>query len=441
MHSEPRDLPAHYLLLGAHCAKRLWLQRYAPGSAAPRLTAPAAGLALLARGLFPGGVEVASEDPVAATQALIAAGAPILYDAAFRFNGLLTSVEILVRRGNRWYAYQTKCRASLKPAHLQEAALQSYVLRGAGLTLTGSTLLYLNKGYVRQGPLDVAQLFLRVHVTKPVRGLQPAIATRVDTARQLLEAAERPEAEQGTHCAKPHPCGFAAHCAAQAVPTGALPDSTPLVDRPALNAFLSNLRYPLSFMDFEAYQPPVPEFDGHWPFRQVPFQYSLHRIGAAGAPLEHYSFLAEGAADPSGAFLESLLRDAGSEGSVLVYGTSTEQVILSGLAADHPARRAPIEALKARIVDLSLPFHKKHVLLPALGERFSLKAVLPALVPGQGYDGLAITDGGAAHLTFAHLRLERDPARVARTRQDLLDYCTLDTLALVRILERLRELA
>lgn len=440
MSSNPNDMPALPLLLGAHCARRLWLQCYEPGRAELRLGPPHAGLAALARGLFPPGIAVPDEgeDAVAATARLLAGGAEVLYDAAFRYQGLHTTVELLWRRRDRWYAYQTRCRASLKPVHLQEAALQNYILRGAGLTLSGSYLLHLNKTYVRRGPLELAQLFVTVPVTRAVRGMQPAIAQQLARARLLLEADAAPLVEPGSHCQKPSPCGFAAHCAVVPAPT---PEAgPPVVDRAALDAFLKRLRYPLSFLDFEAYQPPVPEFDGHWPFRQVPFQFSLHRQAAPDAPLEHEAFLAEGTGDPGPAFLAQLLAGIGTEGSVLVYGSSTELTVLRELAADHPGQASALDALRDRIVDLSVPFLKKQVLLPALGGRSSLKAVLPQLVPGASYYGMAIADGGAAHLAFAHLRRDNDPGRIAQTRADLLAYCALDTFALVQVLDALRRL-
>ncbi|RYY82268.1 MAG: DUF2779 domain-containing protein, partial [Chitinophagaceae bacterium] len=184
----------------------------------------------------------------------------------------------------------------------------------------------------------------------------------------------------------------------------------------------------------------LPEFEGHWPYRQVPFQYSLHIQHTPGAALEHRSFLAEGAGDPGPVFIEALLRDLEPEGSVIVYGRSTEHQILAQLGNDFPVLQPATRAVQERIVDLAVPFLEKHVLIPSLKGRSSLKAVLPALVPGQSYEGLAIADGSDANRAFSWLRHDTDPVRIAQVRRDLLAYCALDTMAMVFILERLREL-
>jgi hypothetical protein len=86
---------------------------------------------------------------------------------------------------------------------------------------------------------------------------------------------------------------------------------------------------------------------------------------------------------------------------------------------------------------------RDHVYHPDFGGSFSLKAVLPALVPGPGYDDLEIAEGTAASVELE--RLLFDPSMGAdqrrHLREALLRYCAQDTLGLVGLLRRLRELA
>ncbi|GAB4092745.1 DUF2779 domain-containing protein [Flaviaesturariibacter terrae] len=443
MASDPRYITASAFLTGTHCSKRLWLQRHAHDTHRPSRSAPGAELPVLARVLFPGGADAGDSDyavAVARTQLLLHSGEELLYNATFEHNGVLVTVDVLQRQHGKWYVYETKCATSLKPAHFSDAALQYYVLQAIGLRPAGNFILHLNKDYVRQGALDPEQLFVRVAVTRTVRAMQQSIVARVHQLKRTLAAGEPPHADTGSHCRKPEPCRFAGHCVFAETPVPAESVDAIQVEEAPVRAFLHGLRYPLSFMDFEAYQSPVPEFDGHWPFRQVPFQFSLHRQEGPGAPLTQYSFLAERTGNPARIFLERLLAAVGTSGSVLSWGAAFEHAILAQLARDEPDLRAAVEALKDRIVDLGNLFLKKHILLPGLYGRSSLKSVLPALVPGAGYSGLAINDGGGAHLAFSQLRHETDAAVIAQTRADLLAYCTLDTLAMVHILEKVREL-
>jgi hypothetical protein len=113
------------------------------------------------------------------------------------------------------------------------------------------------------------------------------------------------------------------------------------------------------------------------------------------------------------------------------------------LAAAVPQLGARLEALAGRLVDL-LPLVRNHVYHPDFGGSFSLKRVLPALVPELSYAGLAIAEGQAASLALEALLVHGDdmpPAERARLRADLLAYCHQDTWGLVRLLERLRGLA
>ncbi|MGH7350274.1 MAG: DUF2779 domain-containing protein, partial [Candidatus Rokuibacteriota bacterium] len=113
------------------------------------------------------------------------------------------------------------------------------------------------------------------------------------------------------------------------------------------------------------------------------------------------------------------------------------------LAVAVPRLAGRLAALATQVVDL-LPVVRNHVSHPDFGGSFSLKRVLPALVPDLGYAGLAIAEGETASLELGRLLFHGDrmePAERARLREDLLAYCHQDTWGLVRLLERLRGLA
>ena len=212
------------------------------------------------------------------------------------------------------------------------------------------------------------------------------------------------------------------------------------VDKDAVKAFLESLKYPLYFMDFEAYQTAIPEYDGHWPFRQLPFQFSVHRVDHPGGELHHHAFIAPVNTEPTTVFGTALLQATGDEGSVLVYNIDSEKLVLDQLEGDHPQWTNAIGRLRSRLVDLMLPFSKQAIRIPAIGNKLSLKYVLPVMVPQMSYSLLTIGNGDEANQAYNAIRASGDVDFIEKTRQALFAYAEVDTLAMVRILERMREL-
>jgi hypothetical protein len=172
----------------------------------------------------------------------------------------------------------------------------------------------------------------------------------------------------------------------------------------------------------------------------MPFQYSVHRQDSPGGDIAHFEWLAPSGADPRKAFLSNLLAALGTEGSILVYNAAFENSRLNDLAYWFPRKAKAIEALQERMVDLMSPFRSKHYYLPAMKGSYSIKQVLPALVPHMNYDELEIGNGGDASIAFYQLQFEKDDTVVRKTREALLRYCELDTLAMHRLLDKLNNI-
>jgi len=120
-----------------------------------------------------------------------------------------------------------------------------------------------------------------------------------------------------------------------------------------------------------------------------------------------------------------------------------EKTRIRGLQEQVPDLRAELETLEGKLVDL-LPVVRENVYHPDFLGSFSLKYVLHPLVPELTYDDLVIVDGLVASVEIARLLFVAGkiaPEEQARVRQDLLNYCERDTWAMVKVLERLRELA
>jgi hypothetical protein len=201
---------------------------------------------------------------------------------------------------------------------------------------------------------------------------------------------------------------------------------------------LSGLKYPLYFADFETVNPAIPRFMGMRPYDQIPFQWSVHVLMEPGATPEHHEYIATATTDPRREFIASLCSILGKSGSILVYSAFESQRLLD-LAVWLPEFAEQIKNTQGRLWDL-LPVVRNHVYHPAFAGSYSLKAVLPALVPEMTYEGMAVADGTDAGLAWDSLiREELDQTKRDRIRRALLDYCGQDTLALVRLVESLRR--
>lgn len=440
----------------------------------------------LAQSLFPGGINASPEKPlkiresVAYTRKLMSEGIGAIYEAAFLHRGLLCYVDILVNDNGKWKVYEVKSSTSISDVYLMDTAFQYYLITESGIHIDDIFLVHINNQYVRRGVLDIQALFTVESVLEEVRSRQKFVTEQVRLLQKVLRKGSIPDIDIGEHCTDPYECDFRGYCW-QHVPEHSvfeisrlkkseafelyrrgivrledIPDDYPLnrsqrlqvechtagstfVDYEHLAAFLEHIRYPLSFMDFETFMPAVPLFDNTRPYQQIPFQYSLHYREEKGAEPEHREFLAEAGSDPRKEFIERLLDDTARPGDILVY-SSFEITRLRELARDVPASAERIEALISRIKDLMIPFQKRYFYAPAMRGSYSIKAVLPALVPDMSYGDMPVADGGAAMRAFEELWYETDEERREEIRRDLLAYCKLDTLAMVRIVEQLEEL-
>ena len=477
-------------LKGLQCAKGLYLYKHHYDWADPISDSQQAifrtghDVGKLAQSLFPGGVDASlpfgdragSDEQVRLTSQLIDSGQKVIYEAAFLFDEVLVIADIMVRRGNKWKLYEVKSSTSVKDVYFPDAAVQYYVISKCGLDVADVSVVYINNKYTRQGELDVSQLFSIQSVRSEVLEMQYAVEEDIKRFKKLLAQKEIPKMDIGPYCNDPYPCSFMGHCwkdvpansvfdiggmqakkkfamynegivrledipldyplnASQYLQVDSYRERSTHIDRKAVREFLDSLSYPLYFLDFETISPAVPLFDNSHPYQQIPFQYSLHYIESPGSETEHYEFLADASGDPRIPFIESLLRDVGKKGDILVYNQAFECTRLKELARDFPEYSKRINNVLSRITDLMVPFKQKHYYTHEMNGSYSIKSVLPALVPEMSYSELEIGEGGTASRAFEGLYFEEDPARVNEVRRQLLEYCGTDTLAMVKIFE------
>jgi hypothetical protein len=484
---------------GLQCHKRLWIEER--NSELVPETSPSQQ-AIFDQGhevgswshrLFPDGILISNELDfkvhLPASRDALAARKP-LFEPAFAIQGAYARADILVPvESSEWDLLEVKssskvwendARTQIKAVYLQDIAFQFYVYRQAGLDIRKAYLVFLNRDYIRKGEIDPQQLFRQEDVTRQVESLLPSIPAQVANLSEMLQSPSAPDVAIGPHCRAPYECSLISHCWNH-VPVDSVFSLTRTGDRawtwwnagvirvvdlpptetyspkqsiqitvertqqthldtPAIKRFLEGLRYPLHFLDFETISPAVPMFDGCRPYTQVPFQFSLHIQKSPGGEVIHLDYLADGSGDPRPGFLQALQASLGTEGSIVSYNSSFETSRLRELATQFPDHAAWINQALVWFenADLLQPFRSFAIYHPEQHGSASIKSVLPAFTD-LGYDDLTIQEGGTASNQFLRLLKGLVPTEeISGLRENLLNYCKRDTLAMIKLVEKLQ---
>jgi len=195
----------------------------------------------------------------------------------------------------------------------------------------------------------------------------------------------------------------------------------------------------LYYLDFETINPGIPKYQGTRPYQQVLFQYSLHINQTEDSELQHKEYLADPNKDPRIGFIEQLISECGDSGDILVYNVGFERGRLNELIEQFPHYKASLQSIVSRLKDLMVPFQNKWYYTPEMKGSYSIKNVLPAMVPELSYNDLEIKEGGIASDTFLQMINKSFKGDEGIKRKQLLEYCKLDTEAMVQILKKLES--
>jgi len=443
---------------GLQCGKRLWLAVHRPEleaytADAQRRSAAGHGIGEIARELYPGGVLIGDGAPLSQAlreteHALAEPGDVTLYEATFRHKGVLVRADVIERRGGRCRMVEVKSATRLKEYHLQDIAIQGWVAEGAGVHLDGLSVAVVDTGFVYPGAGDYHGLFREVPVADQARPLMAHIPGWVRGFNELL-AGPLPARRTGPQCRRPFECPFVEFCEGQEGKTRcapgeergedgacALPPDPALGSLdPAATAFLATLPYPRYYLDFETVQFAVPLWAGTSPYQQIVFQWSCHEEERPGVVI-HREFLDTSGEAPMRRAAETLLEALGDRGPIFVYH-DFEKWRLMEMAASLPDLAAALNAVSGRLIDL-LRLTRDHYRHPALNGSYSLKNVLPTVDAELDHALLEEVQDGLSAQAAYHEAV--DPATPAERRDvlraSLLEYCGLDTLALVRVANR-----
>ncbi len=429
-------------------------------------------------------------------------GVENICEASFALEGHYCAVDILRKTKDGWAIYEVKS-SSFPEFNGQEAKLEKYapdiayqkwVLTQCGVNVTGTYLVCLNSDYVRQGELDIQQLFVLNDLKVLVDNEYLKVPARVSQALKVINSEQEPDLDLSECCMKPYGCAFLDYCKRQhGVPTTSVFDiyggkgrgaftfrkkldyyhqglikfedlrsmdigliqnmqieaaltGKEFINPDGIRKFLEKIAYPIYFLDFETMQDAVPQYDGAKVYAQITFQYSLHIKPSATAAYEHKEYLAPSdGSDPRRKLAESLCNHIPMDVCTLAYNKMFECGRIRELAKLYPDLSDHLTNIADHIIDLIDPFRAGDYYVPAMGGSFSIKSVLPALFPDDeelNYHSLddRCQNGGDAMTIFPRIK-DMEPEEAEASRQALLNYCKLDTWAMVKVWEKLREKA
>ena len=404
----------------------------------------------------------------------------LLWQSSFSHQNYTIRTDALVEKqhAGSFDLYEIKSGTSIKPDDILDAVFQ-YLILSKQLNMDRVFILHLNKDYVRQGDLDIAKLFIAEDVTQDVLDM----VTKVETALPLAwEIVQSETMGAIPHCLKPNTCPCPSLChpnlpensiytiprlsvnkKIQLLEQGILtiqeiPADFKLSDkqRQIVDVVCSNAEYidadgihqefrefefPLYFLDYESCLTAVPLYDGYHPQQQMVFQYSLHKMNTLEDDLIHKDYLADTKGDPSALLVRQLRDDIGDSGTIFVWNKSFEITRHKELAVIHPEYARFLADLNERVYDLGDFVSKGLYLHPGFKGSWSIKNVLPVMIPELSYEHLEVNKGDqAAVVWWDMVNSDRSTDEKESTKASLLTYCEMDTLAMVRIWQKLQEL-
>ena len=438
------------------------------------------------------------------TKELMKLGKKVITEAAFIYDGDLCIVDILRSVPGGYELIEVKGSSGspgdtvkdVKEVYLYDMSFQAYILTKNEMDIKSVKLMCLNREYVRQGDLeedlDIKELFTLTDCTKTVFKMMKEVENNIQSFKAVITQEEEPVFDIGSRCEKPYKCGYKGWCfkdlpekdsifnigwsmrmdkKEQAYKDGilsfqdaltahadgrlklndkqlrqiefALNDMEPVICKSGINKFLSKVRYPLYFFDFETFQPAIPPWKNTSPFKQITFQYSIHIQNERGGEVIHKEFLGRDGLDPRRELAEKLCADIPDDACVVAYNIPFEKTRIKELANIFPDLSSHLLNINSNIIDLMEPFQKGAYYSRTMGGKFSIKQVLPSLMPGDSeldYKQLdeRVQHGGDAMDKYPTMHL-LPPDEQEALRKALLAYCCLDTFAMVKILEKLYE--
>jgi hypothetical protein len=374
---------------------------------------------------------------------------------------------------NKWDIYEIKSSTKVEKDHKYDATFQYLVFREE-YDIGDTYILHLNKEYVKDGEISLQDLFVAENVNEEIEKLKDEVLTLRYDAYLVAKQEDREGIEA---CIRPKKCPCPSICHPD-LPEYSIYDINNItqnegkvreleiigkdvldipkgfdlstkqrlqvdmaqrgdlyIDKLGIKERFEELRHPIFFLDYETFNPAIPLFDGYKPFDHITFQYSVHVKRDEGNELEHYEYIHLDKTDPIPTLLESLKKVLGEKGSIVVWNKSFEGSRNTRMGEIYLKYEEFCENMNDRMFDLMEIFRDQLYIDPKIKGSYSIKQVLPLLVPELKYEDLNIKEGASAMINWHEMVYGTGD----EVKDSLLRYCELDTLAMVRILEEIKK--
>lgn len=419
------------------------------------------------------------------TQQILENGTKTIFQGRLEINNVTCIFDVLDKVGDNEYdLVEIKSSTSAKVEHEYDLAFQLHVLEAAGLKIRNIKVLHVNRDFVRNGEIGHKELIATTDITQNVRALEAETKQNIKKAFEVIESSEMPSmspryaglgalgewleiyksinGELGSHhiynIASANPIALGQLEDLHIEHMKDIPEDFRLkpkqlwqvnahragqrhMDAEKIKGFIGSFKFPLYFLDYETLMGVIPPFDGLKPYQQLPFQYSLHLLEDAKSKPKHYEYLHKENSDPTLPLVKQLKRDIGAKGTVIVWNESFEKSCNDLMGVLQPDFSDFLLSVNKRVKDLMIPFFRGWFVDKEFAGSASIKKVLPVLVDTLSYHDLDIREGGSAQALWMETFLNGGNAgQKEKITRDLLEYCKLDTLAMVEIYKLLTEI-
>jgi len=426
------------------------------------------------------------------TKQEIEKGTPIILQGRLEVGGITCIFDVLKRIEEGLFdLIEIKSSTKAKPEHEYDLAFQTIVLQKAGLKVRNVSVMHVNNTYIRNGDIEIEKLVATTDVTDAVHNLLSVTEEQIQKAFAVLSTRTMPDLSPRhvnrlgiknvdwlkdwlevykllkpdldpyciyfLSCPSPEQIGKLEDAGIKTIadipnelalrPKQAMQIKTTREDKQVveidkIRQFLDTFEYPLYFFDYETFMSAIPYFDGCSPYKQYPFQYSLHILEYPGATLKHTEYLHTENTNPMPELIEHLIEDLGNTGTILTWNMKFEKGCNKTMGELFPQYQQKLHAINDRIQDLMTPFASMWFFDKNFFGSASIKKVLPALIPELSYKDLDIGDGQHAQRIWMETVLKgQNGDRKEEILSQLSTYCTLDTMAMVKIYEALEAIA
>jgi hypothetical protein len=374
--------------------------------------------------------------------------------------------------------FEIKAGTRVKRENYYDLAFQKAVLDSCGFKVRNIFVINANGQYVRNGDININEFCIKTNVTQEVNKLIEFTLEQIDLANKCISKKTMPELEvphiddgvdalnswlelygifndmkngsifdlcwPKNRIAQLYDLGVESLdeiedefdlTTKQSLQVKSLKENKQIIDKNEIKYFLDEFVFPLYFLDYETAMSVIPPFEGTSPYQQIPFQFSLHILDTPDSELRHVMYLHRENSDSTYELSQQLLKQIGDTGSIVTWNANFEKSCNTKMGLIHEEFKDFYDLLNDRVVDLADPFQKNWFVDHRFLGSYSIKKVLPVLVPHLSYKDLGINEGLAAQRKWMQAVLENRFTKDVRQQilDDLEKYCELDTLAMVEI--------